>query len=379
MNEETSVYLDFARFMAALLVMFCHIDDFMVKGVVPFVEHLGVESVGVFFVLSGFVIGFATETKEKDLRNYAVNRAARLYSVVIPCLTLTLLLNTIGKHLSYGHYYGHGSFFRELLHILFAFSFLNSFWILPHIALPENNSPFWSLCYEVPYYAIFGLAWYLRGFWRWLAPLALLLLAGPYIARDFPLWLLGFGLFHLCRRISLKPALGRGVLVSSILLWAGFEALLSYYNLCPNIPAIDAQADILVYSSGICFALSVLGFTFSGFSFDGNVYVRCARAARWLAGSTFTLYLLHFPVAWFLNALMANSPLESLPAALRWSLLGAATFSLALLTAQFTERRKKGWRRWITRLFLLAESAVQAVRSLLGQARGADLTVDRQS
>ena len=57
MNKETSTYLDCARFLAALTVMLCHIDSYMVVGVLPWVDHLGLEAVGVFFVLSGFVIG----------------------------------------------------------------------------------------------------------------------------------------------------------------------------------------------------------------------------------------------------------------------------------------------------------------------------------
>ena len=347
MNKETSVYLDAARFLAALAVMLCHIDDFIVKGVFPFIDHIGVESVGVFFVLSGFVIGYATEFRETDLRTYATNRAARLYSVVIPCLTLTLLLDTLGKHVFPAIYYGRESFLREAAHIAFSFSFLNYSWLLPHPVLPGNNGPFWSLCFEAPYYVVFGLAFYLRGFKRWLAAVAVLLVAGPAIAGFFPMWLAGFGVYKLCRKITLKPWAARAVFLSSVLLWICFEWLLKHFNICPSVPAIVRAGPILLYGSAICFGLSIIGFRFCEITLGASLLARIGRPISWLAGATFTLYLLHFPLAWLLGGALAASPWHAWPAPLRWALLAGVTPGIGLLTAQVTERKKHAWRRLI--------------------------------
>ena len=347
MNRETSLYLDAARFLAAFAVMLCHIDDFIVKGVFPFVDHIGVESVGIFFVLSGFVIGYATEFRETDMLSYTINRAARLYSVVIPCLTLTLLFDTLGKHAFPAIYYGNESFLREALHIVFSFSFLNYSWLLPHAVGAGNNGPFWSLCFEVPYYVAFGLAFYLRGAKRWLAAAAALLVAGPAITGFFPMWLAGFGIYKLCRKITLKPWTARAVFLSSILLWIGFEWFLKHFDICPSVPAIIRAGPILLYGAAVCFGMSIIGFRFCGITLAAPLRARIGRPISWLAGATFTLYLLHFPLVWLLGGALAASPMQAWPAPLRWALLAGVTFSIALLTAQFTERRKHAWRRLI--------------------------------
>lgn len=92
MEKSTSLYLDFCRFAAALMVFFHHyffspfyFGDIRVS--------LGRKAVVIFFVISGFVIAYVTDRKEATGREYCVNRAARLYSVVLPALALTLLLD----------------------------------------------------------------------------------------------------------------------------------------------------------------------------------------------------------------------------------------------------------------------------------------------
>jgi peptidoglycan/LPS O-acetylase OafA/YrhL len=172
----------------------------------------------------------------------------------------------------------------------------------------------------------------------------------------FPLWLLGLGLYRLCRRIELGSAPARAIFILSILLWAGFEALVAKFHLCPSIAADIRHAPLLLYGSGLCFALSVIGFQFSGIGLCG-----IAKPVRWLAGATFTLYLLHFPLVWFLNGLLAESPLGAWPPALRWALLIATTFGLVLAAAEVTERRKALWRRGVEWIFTRMEQVFDAV------------------
>ena len=53
----------------------------------------------VFFVLSGYVIAYVTDQKEKDWASYAASRLSRVYSVAVPTLLLTVLLDAIGRPL----------------------------------------------------------------------------------------------------------------------------------------------------------------------------------------------------------------------------------------------------------------------------------------
>jgi peptidoglycan/LPS O-acetylase OafA/YrhL len=49
-----------------------------------------------FFVISGFVIAYVTETSERTWKSYLAARASRIYSVAIPGLLLAALLDPIG-------------------------------------------------------------------------------------------------------------------------------------------------------------------------------------------------------------------------------------------------------------------------------------------
>ena len=75
MNRDTSIYLDGARFFAALTVVAGHTEWSFAPGFMPFIReyHLATLAVGIFFVLSGFVIGYAVDRNETDARSYFLN------------------------------------------------------------------------------------------------------------------------------------------------------------------------------------------------------------------------------------------------------------------------------------------------------------------
>ena len=57
----------------------------------------GKQAVDVFFVLSGFVIAYICNTREPTLRTYVISRTVRIYSVALPALILTFLIDGLGK------------------------------------------------------------------------------------------------------------------------------------------------------------------------------------------------------------------------------------------------------------------------------------------
>jgi peptidoglycan/LPS O-acetylase OafA/YrhL len=81
-----SVYCDLVRFGAALVMLLGH------AWTIPFPNHPlrwpGTQAVVVFFVLSGFVIAFVADGREKAFVEYALRRAARVWSVAIPAILL---------------------------------------------------------------------------------------------------------------------------------------------------------------------------------------------------------------------------------------------------------------------------------------------------
>ena len=80
MNRSFSVYLDLVRFSAACLVYLWHSNmRLLVHDILP-ASSYGHSAVIVFFVLSGFVIAYVTDTKENNWVDYSASRLSRVSS-----------------------------------------------------------------------------------------------------------------------------------------------------------------------------------------------------------------------------------------------------------------------------------------------------------
>src|SRR5438105_12066649 len=99
MQPATSILLDLMRFTAACIVFLSHLTSRELNSVFPWVRW-GHEAVVVFFVMSGFVISYVASNREGTLIGYATARLGRLYSVVLPALLLTPMLDYIGRAIS---------------------------------------------------------------------------------------------------------------------------------------------------------------------------------------------------------------------------------------------------------------------------------------
>lgn len=105
MNRGLSLYLDLFRFGMAAIVMLGHGQSTDYSGNLFWqVGRYSQPAVIAFFVLSGFVIANVVETRERDGRIYFASRAARLYSVVLPALILTAVLDATGWRVATAHY-----------------------------------------------------------------------------------------------------------------------------------------------------------------------------------------------------------------------------------------------------------------------------------
>ncbi|HVA14249.1 MAG TPA: acyltransferase [Stellaceae bacterium] len=347
LSRETSLYLDAVRFVAALTVFLGHFATRDLSGglfwqVAPF-RH---DAVIVFFVLSGFVISHAAAKSEPDARTYIINRAARLYSVVVPAIALTLLCDAIGGRLAPNYFawsYSPGPLWQQLATSL---TFTNQFWNAAFF--PGSDGPYWSLGYEVPYYAIFGCALFARGAWRFVLPALLLAVAGPTVAALFPLWLIGAAVQRFGHRVRLTERGGWMLFLGSIVLWSAIQ----HWALGTNawifhdpIPFLTRDRIPADYVTGLCFAVNILGFAAIAHRFVAPLG-RGARAIRWAAGSTFTLYLVHYPV---MKLCVALAPAGVSAASTRVLCL-SATLLAVVVAARLFERHKGAWRRLIAAL-----------------------------
>jgi peptidoglycan/LPS O-acetylase OafA/YrhL len=295
MKKSTSLYLDVIRILAAFLVFGSHAYWVLLNH--PFGHHFPIPAhaaVIIFFVLSGYVIAFTSFKHESGLKKFVVARLSRLYSVIIPALILTALLETLGRTISPAAY-PLDSLFRYVSTGLFLQSAqgLNS--------SPITNGPFWSLSYEFWYYVLFAVLVFVKPL-RWKALVALLCccVCGVNILLLLPTWTFGVAAFHWKDRFSMS---------AKHALW-GFVITLvcsSFLGMIPEFPAKVPDPPLLFASAFLkdwMFAASVA--TNIWFLNRANLTVEIPqvveRLIRWTSGHTFSLYLFHVPILCFLSA-----------------------------------------------------------------------------
>lgn len=352
MNPALSLHLDGLRAGAAAVVLLSHFAYERFTGgrylaIRDF--NLGSDAVVLFFVLSGLVIAYAAETKDRSGASYVFSRATRLYSVAVPAVLATLFLDRLGAAFNPaaydGWWYNPASAGAQ---IAFGLSFTNE-WLVNGFRM-GSNGPYWSLSYEVAYYLIFGAAVYLAGAWRAIAVVTLCLLAGPRVLLLMPVWLMGVLAWRLIRRDA--PALSRGAALAA----AGLPPLVYLLALGAGLPQLCLEASLALtgleaeqVAGGLRFSdeflwnwvVGLLALTHivgmaalargrAATAIPGGA----ARTIRWWAGASFSLYLVHYPA---LQAVGAVLP-EAMPWALRDAVLLVATTGLCLVFAEAFER-----------------------------------------
>jgi peptidoglycan/LPS O-acetylase OafA/YrhL len=350
MTLAVSVYLDLFRMMAALVVFLSHTAGTRLTAfLVPEAISFGVEAVAAFFVLSGFVIGYVTDTRENSVRVYAISRLARLYSVALPAIVITLVFDSFGRILQPDLYVGESTSWQPTTwtNVISSVLFVNEWWSAQVVL--GTNGPYWSLGFEVWYYVLFGLVVFLPRAWRLVAVVFWLTLVGPRIALAFPVWFIGFVAYTFCKQRREAPWLGFVLFVTTSLLYLPYhltfgQPFLLQNQLNLNYGALRGYA--YYYGLGLLIGLNFIGFSLMSEMLSG-LAARIAQPIRWLAGATFTFYLMHMPVAVMLCAV---SPWPPGSTATRLIVIGG-TLVMVLLLAELGERRKAWW-RWLFALLL---------------------------
>ena len=181
-SVSQSRFLDFVRWFAATLVVIEHVRSLLIvdygslqsSGVFAkafyFFTGFGHESVVVFFVISGFLVGGKVlDDWHKDRfqwNRYLCDRISRLYSVLIVALLLGTVIDTTGStwFSATGMYDGDRA---EQIAVLTTESanrvhptvFVGNLVMLQNIYVPTygSNGPLWSLAHEWWYYLLFPL------------------------------------------------------------------------------------------------------------------------------------------------------------------------------------------------------------------------------
>jgi len=319
-RDGQSVLIDWLRGLAALQVAAAHLRAQVFPGLgtlvdpplwyqaLSFCTGFAHQAVLVFFVLSGWLVGGVFLDRSAGvppalaLRDYALDRATRLWTVLLPAFLLMLALAWAGALPvpAAGAAVDGGA--TAAIEVRQAWSFtalLGNLVGMQTLVVPPfgENFPLWSLANETWYYVLFPLlVLSLRGGGAWprfaCAALGLVLAAwlGAAIIGYFLVWLLGVGASRL--RITLAPR-------QRWLCWGAFGVLAAVLRLGGQDGdfGLATLAPDLLYAGVLVACLCSVGRRRPGVTGVGSGYRhRPAALGKLLAGFSFTLYVVHIPL-----------------------------------------------------------------------------------
>jgi peptidoglycan/LPS O-acetylase OafA/YrhL len=373
LNKSASAHLDMIRGLAAWAVMWGHLRalffvDFqhlerrtLPLSVLYFFTGFGHQAVMVFFVLSGFLISSTIIGRrvsgDRSWHEYAIDRASRLYVVLIPGLLFGLLWDKFGSVLfAFKHVYSQpiDDFGAAVAQSRLTYgTFLGNLFFLQTIVCPTfgSNGPLWSLASEFWYYVLFpvalaaGIAWASRSL-RTAIPLTIAavcvaVFVGPHILVGFLIWLTGTVLVFANAnwRFQAKS-------------WLNLYALATILLLAASLISARTGRSVIL-GSDLCVGITFSMFLFAVLQMDmekvGSVY---SRAAQFLAGFSYSLYVLHFPLLVFVRAWLVPPQRwqSDVPRLTYGVVLGMATLGFAWLVSVVTEKNTRTVRNWIKRM-----------------------------
>jgi peptidoglycan/LPS O-acetylase OafA/YrhL len=346
-----SILLDLVRALAALAVLIGHAVQLgHYDGYYPFTTQFQHNAVIVFFVLSGLVIAASADRSPKEpgapmLARYALARAARILPVALPALAISLAVMALDDLIAPAAIFSEDATGIPAREWLYAALFVSESY---RTGFPPNP-PYWSLCYEVWFYALFGAATFLGG-WKRIAVMAVMAaIAGPNILLLFPVWLVGVA---LARTPAARGVPAWAAVVFVIAALACLTLVSSY-----SYPVYQATGGYVPWAMGfsifpltdLLLALSLaLGFAgLRTLTRNGGAWLqRAARPIRYAANMSFSLYLLHWPLLKLLRVLRAPDQ-----GALGFVLVLIVTIAASAAFATVTEHQRHRVRALLERAF----------------------------
>lgn len=296
-----STYLDLLRILAAIFVFIFHLKSRNLghSSILNFIPNISHFAVILFFILSGYLIAASVDSKkELGLKEYVLDRLSRVYSVATPALILCLGFALI---------FSKNAISTELLTILSNFLFLGQSWLLE--INPFWNTPYWSLCYEVMYYILFGCFIFFKNWKRWLLIVIFSAVAGIKILLLMPCWLLGVAIYHV--RSCIKLNIFMAVLLA-FLLPIACSVIMFYFRIHHQTNKLSAyllsdyygQAAfsgkfITDFVMAVLFAIHLYAMRYLMTNYHWGS--RSTKLIKGGAAMSFTLYLIHQPLVRFVD------------------------------------------------------------------------------
>lgn len=357
---RSGLFIDYNEYVTAFSSDIFHKTFYFITG-------LGHQAVMIFFVLSGFFVGgsILKNIDEFGLKKYFIARLSRLWTVLIPALFLTAIVDFIVATYHPEILNGNSSLVINSLpqsgsYSPFISTFLGNVFFLQGVLTPVFgiNGPLWSLANEFWYYILFPILLMVamgkkmkiglkvRGILMAVALVISLILPLPMLLYFF-IWLLGVAVFVLSKSIACHRKqyviLSAVVLFTMCLVYSKSESMQNYM-------LINGDALVAISTSILCFTLAnPVVATGSGW-FQKIV----GKIAAHLSDFSYSLYLTHFPLIVLLIAfgggLNRLTPNFTGMAAYLSFLLGLVV--VGIIFWYFFERHTNRVRIFLNRVFL---------------------------
>ncbi len=384
MSPEFSGFLDFVRWVAALLVVLHHwrhlwfsdladvTNKTLLIRVFYFFTGFGTEAVMVFFVLSGFLVGGGAlrkfRTRSYSPLDYMISRFSRIYTVLVPALILGGLLDWIGlQYFNSTEIYTNapryhtkslGFVITDNLNIM---TFLSNLFDLQGILTKHfgSNIPLWSLSFEWWFYCLFALILDIitrryTDLIFWLSGLVgvILILVFPIkLSLYFLIWLLGVSVASIdSNRFRFNPYVS---LIIFVLLSAGSRLSRILFDAHQNDPVYFYLGFIEDFIVAMGFAALILSVRSTQKTVPGSLAFH-----KVMADFSFTIYLLHVPLLVFITAILSSNfgvPFFVQPTLQHFLISGLILlliYVILFIYSQFTERFTPNVKNYLTRTII---------------------------
>lgn len=356
MTKSQSILLDLLRILAVQMVVIGHALSYFNIAKVAYIQNSGVV---LFFILSGTVISYSlfqkNNTGKYRFRDFFIDRFSRIYSGLIPALCFIVFIDLSQIYILNNQNYSFYSSFN-IQTLIGNLLMMQDFPILPYLFNGDfiitsfaSGLPLWTLGVEWWLYMSFGMLMlkYYKKFNTIYLPILLLFMIVPlsyaYMGRGSTLtlfWIEGIiiTVIVLKNKKSWSKVLAYLFLIISL--------FLAFQRLVLTTGAYD-----LVYVTFLSLSIgSALVIT----SFNARNYEKTKKVTHFIAGYTFTLYLIHYSIYDFLSVI--NKDEKSFIMFLFAIILSNL---LSLLIAYYTEMRYKKLRYFIHNKLSTKESCVK--------------------
>lgn len=343
MNNNTSLYIDILRIAAAFAVLLGHAHGYILPGLPRILSSHADEGVAVFFVLSGFVIRFVLTNRENSLKYYFNARFVRIFSVVPIALIVTYASDAIGRHININNYdiipWYNTNYFYSMIRSL---TFTNELW--GNSITFGSNQAYWSLGFEVQYYIVYGITFFLSYRVSFICIVIWSLFVGPIVSIYLFLWIVGVITYDTISKYDYKcNYFSFALFIVSIIIYVVSGLFLREHKR-PITMLGDINEFLIsyIYYMTIGFAVMINIISMNQLLKARDIFdPRIKSLIRWIAGGTFTLYLVHQPLLTLARAIIPDY--DARP--------GAAVVALIVVTltcfciAELGERRKIFYKR----------------------------------